>query len=281
MLSNECSFNGDERLIVRKTTAGRAVLIVLTVAARSWAAEPLGRADIENVRATMEKWVETKRVISQERQDWTLGREMLQERIKLVEREIASLREKIDEAQQGISEADAKRAELVAENETLKNAGAKLAEIVAGLEARTIALDKRLPDPAREGIRVVSQQLTDDPNETKLSLSQRFINVIGILNELDKFNQTIEPSSEMRELADGNVAEVTAIYVGLGQAYYTGANGTVAGVGRPGREGWDWEAANTVADEVADIIAILKNEKVAGFIPLPVTIQQGTAHGQQ
>jgi FtsZ-binding cell division protein ZapB len=257
------------------------VIAMLVVAISSQAAEPAGQGQIDNVRTLTEKWVETRRVISKERQDWTLGREMLEERIKLVQREIASLREKIDQTQKSVSDAEAKRAELAAENETLKSAGATLADIVTALEARTVALNQRLPDPIRERIKPLSQRLPDDPNETKLSLSQRFQNVIGILNEVNKFNRGIEVTSEVRTLADGSVAEVTALYVGLGHAYYTGANGTTAGVGRPGPDGWVWEPANDAADEVAQAVAILKNEQVAAFVPLPVTIQQGTAHGKQ
>jgi FtsZ-binding cell division protein ZapB len=256
-------------------------LTVLVLAALGWAAQPVSPGDVEDIRATMTEWVETKRLISKEKQDWAYGRQMLEERVKLVEREIESLREKTDEAQKSIGEADVKRAELVAENDKLKSAGAKLAEIITTLEGQTVALDKRLPDPVRQRVRLVAQQIPEDPNQTSLSLSQRFINVIGVLNEVDKFNQTIEASSEMRKLADGSEAEVTAVYVGLGQAYYSGANGTIGGVGRPGRDGWHWEAANDAAGKVADVIAMLKNEKVAGFVPLPVVIEQGTANGQQ
>jgi FtsZ-binding cell division protein ZapB len=254
---------------------------MLALAAYSQAAEPAGQGQIDNVRAVTEKWVETRRVISKERQDWTLGREMLEERIKLVQREIASLREKIDQTQKSVNDAETKRAELATENETLKSAGATLADIVAALEARTVALNQQLPDPIRERIKPLSQRLPDDPNETKLSLSQRFQNVIGILNEVNKFNRGIEVTSEVRTLADGSVAEVTALYIGLGHAYYTGANGTIAGVGRPGPDGWRWEPANDAADEVAQAVAILQNEQVADFVPLPVTVQQGMAHGQK
>ncbi len=256
------------------------VLVVSLATALCWAAGPVSPDQIENVRTVTEKWVQTQGLISKERQDWTLGREMLQERISLVESEIASLREKIDEAQTSITDAETKRAELVEENEKLKEAGLALEDIVTSLEARTAALNKQLPDPIAERIKPLTQRLPEDPNKTELSLSQRFPNVLGILLEVAKFNRGIEVTSEVRTLADGSVAEVTAVYVGLGQAYYTGANGKVAGLGHRGPNGWVWVQANDVAADVADTVAILKNEKVAGFIPLPVTIQQGTANAK-
>jgi hypothetical protein len=160
------------------------------------------------------------------------------------------------------------------ENNKLKSASEELIGIVAKLEAKTIELNRQLPDPIRERIKPVSQLLPDDPNDTQLSLAQRFQNVIGVLNEVNKFNLEITVTSERRTIAGGKEAEVTALYVGLGQAYYTGAKGTIAGVGRPSsEEGWNWVGANDQADKIADAVAILKNEMVAGFVPLPVKIK--------
>jgi FtsZ-binding cell division protein ZapB len=246
---------------------------MMIAAAFGWAAEPVMRDNIDNVRTTLEKLIETRGIISKEKQDWAIDREILNERIKLVQREITSLREKISQAEQSISEADKKRAELIEENDKLKSASEKLKSIISELESRTIALDKRLPDPLRDRIKLLSRLLPEDPNQTKLSLTQRFPNVIGILNDVNKFNSEITPFSEVRKLADGSSAEVAVLYVGLGQAYYVGADGTAAGVGSPSANGWNWEAANDVAGRINDAVAIMKNEKVAGFIPLPVEVK--------
>lgn len=256
-----------------QTRQRQAVIVVLAAAALGWAAETGNRQRIDSARLAMEKWVETQRVISKEKQDWALGRQILNERIALVEREITSLREKIAQAQESINDADKRRVELMDENEKLKNASAILTGVVAKLEARTSALIQRLPDPIRDRIKPLSQSLPRDPNQTRLSLAQRFQNVVGILNEVNKFQREITVTSEVRPLADGTVAEVAAIYVGLGQAYYSGANGAVAGVGRPSEAGWTWESANDAAGRVADAIAILKNEKVASFVLLPLKVQ--------
>ncbi len=254
---------------IRKWTIGA----VLPVVALGWTAQAVPQSSVEQVRETLEQWVETRRVISKEKQDWALGREMLNERIELVQREIASLREKISLAEQSISDADKKRMELVEENDKLKEASETIHGIVTRLEARTGQLVRRLPDPIRDRIKPLSKALPEDPNTTERSLSQRFMNVIGILNEANKFNREVPVTSEVRTLPDGSVAEVAAVYVGLGQAYYTGANDTVAGVGRPSEDGWVWEPANDAADAIADAIAILKNEEGASFVTLPVKVE--------
>jgi len=71
-----------------------------------------GTADVDATRAALEKWTETRRIISQERRDWALGREMLTSRIDVVKRQIESLREKIDDAEATAAEADRKRVDL-------------------------------------------------------------------------------------------------------------------------------------------------------------------------
>ena len=109
--------------------------------------------------------------------------------------------------------------------------------------------------------------------DEKLSLSERFQNVLGILNEVNKFNREIAVTSEVRTLADGTSAEVTALYVGIGQGYYVSADGKVAGVGSAAPEGWVWTPANDAAARVAKAIAILKNEQPASFVPLPVRVE--------
>lgn len=251
------------------------VALVLAFAALAWGVESSSddKTNIDNVRALIEEWVGTRRMISKEEQNWSLGREMLNERIAVVESEIASLREKIAQTQASISEADKKRDELVQENEKLKSASQTLVDIVTKLESGIVALDKRLPDPIRELIKPLSQRLPKDPKDTKLSLSQRFQNVIGMLDAVNKFNRDITVTSEVRTQPDGNAVEVTSLYIGLGQAYYTGRNGAVAGVGRPVVEGWQWEPAPESAGQIKAAVDILKSEQVAEFVLLPIKIQ--------
>jgi FtsZ-binding cell division protein ZapB len=228
---------------------------------------------VDGVRASLEKWVDTRKVISQEKRDWDLGQEMLNERISMLEREIETLRARIAEAQESITDADQKRAGLLEENEALKAASSGLAESMAVFEIRTRSLLNRMPDPIRERVKPLSQRIPVEVGETKLSFAERFQNVVGILNEVNKFNREITVTSEVRALPDGTSAEVAAMYVGVSRAYYVGGNGTIAGYGTAGADGWVWTAADEIAPQVARCIAILKNEQVASFVQLPVEVQ--------
>lgn len=232
-----------------------------------------GDNDIEETRGVLEKWVDTRRVLSLEQRDWTLGREILNSRVEVLQREIDSLNARQRDVETSIADADKKRAELVADNDRLKQSSSALAAMVAGFESRTRDLLRRSPDPIRDRVKPLSQRIPEPGAETKLSLSERFQNVVGILNEVDKFARDITSTSEVRELGDGSASEVTAVYLGLGQGYYASANGLRAGVGTAGPDGWIWTAANDSAPSIGRVIAILKNESVAEFVALPMRIQ--------
>ncbi|MEY3026948.1 MAG: hypothetical protein RLZZ238_1845 [Planctomycetota bacterium] len=251
--------------------AALPLLALPTVLAAADDGQSVG-ARIESTRDLLERWVETRRVISEEQRDWTLGRELLESRIDILRRDIGVVKGKVDDAQKSIGEADLKRAELVAEADRLKATSAELAAIASSLEARTRAIVRRLPDPIREKVRPLSQRLPEEGADTGLSLSVRFQNAVGILNEINKFSREITVASEVRKLSDGTSAEVTAVYIGLAQGYYVGANGKLAGYGFAGSDGWTWTAANDAAPAITKVVAILKNEAPAEFVPLPLTI---------
>ncbi len=262
-----------------------------------------GSVNIDNTRTALEKWVETQRIISKEKHDLKLAKEMLNERINLVQREIDSLQEKIKNTDESISEADKKRADLIEQNEKLQEASTTLGSQLSGLESRTRQLLEQVPKTVQDRVKPLSQRLpvtqnktnnkventevnneakseqtensetSDESKTTKLTLSERFQNVVGILNEFNKFHREIAVTSEVRTLADDTSAEVTVFYIGFGHAYYTGSKGKIAGIGTVSDDGWAWKQANEAASDIDQAIAIYKNEQVASFVKLPVQIQ--------
>jgi len=228
---------------------------------------------IEATRDTLEKWVETRRLLSEEKRDWALAKDMLTSRAEILRGEVSEVDGRITEAEKSITDADRKAADLVAKNDALKLASSELAAMAATLETRTKDLVKRLPDPIREKLRPLTQRLPEDPTKSELPLSTRFQNVVGIVNEVNKFNRELTVTSEVRKLADGSSAEVTAVYLGLAQGYYVGGGGKLAGVGGVTENGWTWTAANEYAPQIAKVVAILKNESPAEFVPVPLGVK--------
>jgi len=240
------------------------------IAAFARAQEP---APVEATRAVMERWVETRSVIGKEKRDWQLGRELLDNRIALVQREIETMRTRIAEAAKNATDLEVQKAALAAENQRLVDGASSLSGPIAGLEMRTRRLLERLPEPLRERLKLLSQRLPEKPGETKLTLGERFLTVVGLLNEVNKFQREITVTSEVRTLGDGTSAEVTAVYVGLGQGYYVTADGKAAGTGAATPDVWKWTPNNTAGPSIRRVITILKNEQPAAFVPVPVKVQ--------
>lgn len=227
--------------------------------------------ELDRTREVLSNWVETRKLISEEKQKWELEREVLSDRIDLVRAERDHLAEKIHETQSLITDADRKREDLIKENDALKNASATLVNRIFTLEREVIKLLNTVPKPVQERMRPLSQRIPQT-DETELSLSERYQNVIGIVNELNKAAQEITVVSEVRQLPDGSTAEGQTLYIGFGCGYWCTNKGDMAQYGHPTADGWQWEPSNDIAPRVADAIAIMKNEKVAEFIPLPVSV---------
>ena len=240
-------------------------------AALAWTGVAMAQVADDTERAAAEKWIETRHLISLEQQDWRLGKELLTDRARVLEKELATVREKTAQAAGETAEVDRKLAEARARNDQLSAAEARMREAVTTLETRLPALLARTPDPVRERMKPLIQRLPRNPAETKVSLPERFQNVIGILNEIGKANGEVTVATEMRTLADGRPAEVKTLYIGLGQAYYVSAKGE-AGTGRPGAAGWDWQPANDLAASVTEAMQIMQSKATPHFVPLPVKI---------
>jgi hypothetical protein len=254
--------------------------LVWVLAASAWAAAgtplPAQVSTAEAVattRATLEQWVATRALVSKETRDWVLGKEALVARMDVIKREIVALQKRIAEAEANIAEADRKRRELQAENEQRKATAAGLEQRIAGLEQRLLQTLPRLPEPLQAKVKPLTQRVPRPGEATAVPLGDRYAAVIGVLNEIHKWNREVTVTSEVRALPDGSSVEVAVLYAGLGQAWYVGGNGRVAGTGVATADSWQWRQANELAPAIQRAIAVFKNEQPAAFVPLPVQVQ--------
>jgi len=229
----------------------------------------------DDTRALLQQWIEAEEAISKERNDWKLGKQILEDRISMVKSEIETLKTQIVEAKEEIIKADQDREKVIQENEDLKAVSEELKAIVTGLETDLKkSILSNLTDPARSKLEVFIKRIPDDPNNENLSMSQRFSNVVGLIDQINKANGEILLESELRTV-EGKEVSVQSMYLGLGQAFYVTNQMDKAGVGRPGDgDGWTWTPINNRAPEIARAISILNGDEIAEFVPVPVKINQ-------
>ncbi|MBK7644435.1 MAG: DUF3450 family protein [Planctomycetes bacterium] len=220
----------------------------------------------------MSKWIETQQIISKERNEWQQGKEILVSRLELVRNEAIGLDQAIRSAQAQIADAQVKQDELLAERAKLDEVAARLTQGVEAQEQRLRTLFPELPEPLQKKLQPLFQRMpTDDAAKARVSIAERFQNVLGMLGEINRASTDISVNFEVHTLSDGKPSEVKAIYVGLAQAYYVNANGE-AGIGHPTPQGWKWEPSKSIADNVLMTLEILEGKHSPEFVPLPVKL---------
>ena len=230
------------------------------------------KPSLEETRLTLSKWIETQQIISKERNDWQQGKEILQSRIELVGKEVGVLNEKITQSQAAVVESNAKRDQLIAENDLLKSSTSQLANAVTVMEEQVRKLSKLMPEPVAARLLPLLQRIPADPTNTRVSTAERFQNVLGILTELNKVNSELAVTYEIKTLADGSSSEVQVLYIGLAQAYYISPRGE-GGIGRPTEDGWKWEPAPATSNSILKALEIIQGKETPTFVPLPMKIQ--------
>ena len=229
---------------------------------------------IDATRETLTKWVETKQLISKEKSEWASGKDILEDRVRLAQAETTTVRDKLKEISTAVAEAQKKRDELAAQNDKLKATAEKSKAMVIAAEKKLRPLIPQLPEPLREKLKPIIARFPEDSEKSTASMAERLQNVLGILDQASAFNSTVASVKELRTFPDGTRAEVTTVYLGLSQAYYTNREGTLAGIGHPGPDGWVWKPDNANGKKILLAVHILEGkEKGATFIDLPVKIQ--------
>ena len=221
----------------------------------------------------VKKWAGVRQLISSEREAWRERKELLTFNIQLLETEIGNLEEQIAEAEELAKEAVREQSLFWANESSHLATDAFVETKIGDYENKIRTLKEQFPQPLIERIERFTVQIPESPEETNLSLDQRTSNILRILEEVDKFNNSVTVLRELQEIASGQVVEVKTMYLGLAQGYYVDPNAKYAAVGRPGPGGWEWEPNNAIAKEISRSIAMFeKTETPAEFIELPVSI---------
>ncbi len=240
------------------------VLIILTVIASTLQAQ----VDLGQTRSTLEQWVQTRQLISETRSEWITEQEMLRSSKSMFSDKLADLVAKLKEVEEQDSKTDGEIATKEAEKVALiefEETGRKLA---TDLEAKIKALIPSFPDKFREHVQPYLDRIPANPAETKETPGRRIQLVVAILGEVDKFNNAMHLETEVR----GDIS-VRTLYLGMAQAYYVNQDGTVAGTGALGAQGWQWTENTALAPQIQKAIAIYEGTHPAEFISLPVSIQ--------
>ena len=227
---------------------------------------------INETRELLDKWVETRQLISEEQQDWRVEKSILTETRTLLSNELERLRESIKELESTATVADEERGKLTKQKDDLKAASNTVASKIALLEAKTKKLLPLFPEPLTERIKPLIRRLPKDSETVEASLGERVQNIVGILSQANKFNNTITLTSETRTVNSGKEVQVNTLYWGLAMAYYVDASGNYAGISYPTSTGWQTSLIEGIGPQIKQLIGVYEGGDAIQFVKIPAQI---------
>ena len=145
-----------------------------------------------------------------------------------------------------------------------------VAKALAPLEAKLLELNQYFPRPLKDKVKSLVGQI----GKSKRT-SDRMAIIIGILNEVDKFNAEFSMDTDEIKTPKGETKLVDVLYLGLAVAYYADNEGKVGGIMTPADGEWIRTEKNDAAPAIRDAILYYEGEiKPAVLVNLPIEIQE-------
>ena len=228
--------------------------------------------EIEEAREVITKYVDSRQEIARVKNEWKAYQELTERRIDLYNREINQLRELIQNAAEQTTQAEREIAAIRDEIGVLRQANEIVLQTLPGFEDKMRELYTYFPRPLKTKVQRLVQQL-GKPRQA----SDRMAILIGILNEVDKFNAEFNFDRDEKTLPSGETKVVDVLYLGLAVGYYADKEGKVGGVGIPASGDWKWTERNDLAPAIRDAVLYYNGDiKPAMLVDLPVEIQNLT-----
>lgn len=231
-------------------------------------AEPLTDA-----KSAIEKWVETRQLISKTRSDWQTDKDTIEQTVALYERELKTIEEQMSKVSTNNSQVVKEMAEAEALKKTSNESRDRAAQFATEFEAKLKKVVPQLPAPLQDIVKKDMARIPADSANTKMLAAERVQVCVAVLNEFDKFNNAVNVFNEKRKNEKGEEVAVQTMYVGLGAAYFVNDTADFAGTGAPGTSGWQWTNKPEIAPTMHEAVKIYRNERTARFLTLPITVK--------
>lgn len=227
---------------------------------------------IDDTRSALSELVQTKKDLAKAKSAWESDKQILTATIASLNDELTLLEERIAAAEKERAESDDVRSQLTEQRDELKARLDSFAGVVTGFEKKVIDLLPFLPEPLQDQVAQFSDKLPRD-GQTSLDAPRRFLLVLGILQEIDKFQSSVQNHKQLLSIDGADPKEYSVLYYGLAKAFFVDESMTSAGSGIPTADGWQWTSDDSLALEIFDAVQIAEGKKLAEFIYLPVSVK--------
>ena len=228
--------------------------------------------EITQVDSLSKQWLNIESQSTQLQKDWQAQAPILKQQISLLTAEKKQLQQMLTVDNSSQEKVENKRSMLIKEQDVLEQQQYSLSQQVALLNKQLILIDDILPPPLKAAWKNEHDALGVDP---ELSLQLQVS--LAKLNKLNMFAERISVHEMPLVSPQGNEILVKQVYLGLGIAWFTSANGQYTGWGQATNESWVWHFDTTIdAEKIAETIAMFEKKTQADFVTLPMYLANKT-----
>ena len=241
-----------------------AIVLCIALTPALFAQTPL-----KQVQEAASTWAELRSETTRLNTDWVTEKEILDASISALEIRAELLESERDTLLAQTSQDRRELAEQVAENaDTARKLEASSAETVR-LATRLMTLQASLPPRLATALELPYRSL----GEENITPTERLQHITTILNRSQQFNQSYVLAEEIISPTPGSEPRLLEVlYWGLAQACAFDRASNEAFIGRPTANGWSWQPQNGLAADVAEMIAIYRDQAEPRFHTIPALI---------
>ncbi len=224
---------------------------------------------IQQIDTLTQRWTDLEHQKDVLRADWRTQKPVLEQQLRLIERETAELTALLETTAAQRDEVEQRRLELLTEQTGLEAEAAALEASLAQASVILHSLQRDLPPPLSAAW---VDELARLDNNVETS-TQRFRKLIELLGQLEDFEAKITLNEVVMTLSDGQEHVVKQVYLGLSHGWYVTADQSFAAAGKPGPDGWLWTPVTDTAP-IATIVGILEQRLDPDFVSIALELAQ-------
>ena len=247
------------------------VFLLLFTATAAQTQEKIADGDTQKVSPSfilqekIRQWVETQKLRGKERADWAEQKRSMASLNGIRQKEIGQIDALIESAGKRLSDATAKKDQLLSEKEDLKSQRDVLQGRVAKFEVSMRQKVGMFPGPLLSKISDEVERIKNE--EIEGSVQDRLRDIVAILSAASDFGHAMTITSEIRSVDDQSI-EVEVLYLGFSGAWYVSKNGKTSGWGKVQDGGWNWTEDPSVARPLTEAMEMYRKERTPDYIPL-------------
>src|SRR6185436_13763229 len=210
------------------TTTSTAIIVLLAALAAPTSAQDTD--PVRDIDALTQQWTDLEHQKDVLRADWRTQKPVLEQQLRLIERETAELTSLLETTAAQRDEVEQRRLELLTEQTELEAEAAALEASLAQASVVLRSLQRDLPPPLSTAW---VDELARLDNNVETS-TERFRKLIELLGQLEDFEAKITLNEVVMTLGDGQEHVVKQVYLGLSHGWYVTAVESFAAAGKPG-----------------------------------------------